>query len=308
VLKRKLVQALIAAALAALAALAGNQVAKSAEPFDSRECQRMPLLHAAEGDPSAACVTLTTYGAACSGTCIATEDGRSLVVSCNHCFVHAVLPGGDLPKASYPLPCTVYTNAGRTKFAAIAVDGGPDVDASFIVVEGVLPVAKMATKAPPVGADVWHRGLCSTYTRGKVVANPRWAEPKPTDLFRSTCNSCPGDSGCGVFSGSEMVAVNWGLWVQSRNQAGTPIGYIKMALKYSTSVKAVFPQLVADLVETQEPPIAPPADVLPLPPITMPPNPPMPPSVAPCLPCPPCPPCPPTRRGLFPNRPRILFR
>ena len=239
--------AIVALIAAILAALATQEAVKGAEP-ETRVV--VPLRQTATAAP-ASCVRMRHGSSACSATCIAQEGESSLVLTCNHCFADA--PSRD---GVYPQSCTVLTLDGRTEYSATAVVGRAAPDMSLLVVRGKIAPADLDGRLPEVGSTVEHWGICSTHTRGVVRALPKWGSYAPTDLFRSSCRSCPGDSGAGMFQGGKLVAVNWGYW-SGGDQAGTPIAFVGGLVRESSAVRKAFPKFAQGFPEGIPPTIPP---------------------------------------------------
>lgn len=156
-------------------------------------------------DPKAATCVVNWKQYLGSGTCIASEGGKSLVLTCNHVWSEQSSPGAPFPLGSYPLFGEVRHD-GKT-YSATAIAGDADADLALVVVDAPLPVARIATQTPAVGAKVRHYGMTSKDTSGEVL-------PARTDIsaaahqFAFTTSAIPGDSGAGVFDErGELVAV-----------------------------------------------------------------------------------------------------
>lgn len=193
-------------------------------------------------DPVAACVRVQWKNYGGSGTCIACEGGKSLVLSCNHVFSEGGL-------GNYPLDCVVQHD-GKT-YTAVAVSGDREADLAAVVVEGELPVAEIATQAPAVGAFVWHRGIGSGGGRGRVVLVPSpgrggsWVES--SCHFAADMTSISGDSGAGVFNQyGQLVAVHNGRFGAAGDFArGAPLMPVRNFLR--GAARTMFPGLTARL-------------------------------------------------------------
>jgi hypothetical protein len=198
----------------------------------------------AAADPSGACVRVSWGRYAASGTCIASEGGLSLVVSNNHVFSEPI-PDAPPPLASYPLEVAVATLDGKRSLAGVAYAGVTDADGdlALVLVKGELPVAELADDVPPVGTEVWHKGIGSGGGQGRVAEPGHFREA--SCHFASTATVVPGDSGAGVFSAKtgQVVAVNNGF--TGSKQRGAPVGKVRELLK--KSCPETFPRLAEKL-------------------------------------------------------------
>lgn len=199
-----------------------------------------------EYNPSAACVRVSWNKFSASGTCVAYEDGKSLVVTNNHLFSESHDSEGQLQRGEYPLAATVATLDGKKTFKATAIDGDRDADLALVVVDGELPVAQLAEADSTEGTRVWHKGIGSGGGEGRVLSIKPNLQPKLN--FASDCSTQVGDSGAGVFDEQgRLVAVHCGRHgtEPSAAERGTPITPVRSLLR--TKVKKTFPRLAARL-------------------------------------------------------------
>ena len=277
--------ALVAAVLALLLAYLAGPRARGAEPPAGGTRVPLPL---AVAEPPASVMRFTHGSSGCSATCIASENGRSLVLCAAHCF-------GGAPSASFRQKARLTLLSDGSAYDGVGVAGSERADCALIVVEATLPAAPVNPQMPPVGAEVEHFGITSRHAVGRIVDNPDLVNPEPTQLFRSTMASIPGDSGAAIFHRGSVVAWNWGYYGGSpRIQAGTPIRFALAAAVASEEVRRLFPETVKAWAALKPPPVQPPP-----PPVK-------PPVIEPPPPPPSCPPPQdrrgPIRRFLFPRR------
>lgn len=278
-------------ALLALAlALCAPALAPAQEP-DTRTVVPLP-----DNQPTSApayCLRLETGHSACSATVVATAKGRSLVLTNHHCFAHALRSEDGRTLTQYPATARFRSLDGKASWSARAVVGSPAADLALCVLDGEIAPATIDLSPVAPGDRVKHYGITSGPATGLVLPIPRGFGSQPTQLFRSTLTSIPGDSGAGIFRRDQLVAVNWGYWTSTKEQGGTPI-------RYALELWAASPELVRLFGAPpgpgapKEPPPAPPKEPPPAPPA------PPPVYVAPPVVCPPCPPCP-RRPLLFPR-------
>lgn len=239
-----------------------EQLAKKGCDCTGDCCKNAPVISAvpparAVADPIGACVRVSWDRFSASGVCVAYENGKSLVVSNNHVFTEKRTPFGEFARADYPLECSVRTLDGKRTLRAIAVDGDKDADLAFLIVDGELPVAEMATADAPIGTKVWHRGIGSGGGQGKVL--PVQQHPQAKQMFASDCSSESGDSGAGVFDqDGRLVAVNCGRHSieVGAAQRGTPITPIRNLAR--GVARTAFPKMAAKLSGNAAPAGAPP--------------------------------------------------
>lgn len=198
------------------------------------------------------------------GTCIASEDGKSLVLTCNHIFDER--QGETAP---YPL-AAVVTHRGK-EYRATAVSGEYPADLALLVVDGALPVARIATVPAAPGDRIVHYGNTSgsgpSGSPGVVVPHrPNYVNPSCHFEWRG--KAIEGDSGAGIFNTrGELVAVVCGRTANdpSSNGRGAPITAITVSIKQRAPFR-LFPRLrdrleqrhkgATDLAVAPEPPAA----------------------------------------------------
>lgn len=211
------------------------------QPVSAVDPQLMPVevVRAPAVSPAEAAVRVfyppSSYG---SGTVLASEDGKSLVVT-NHHVVPTNIAG------------VVVIHKEKEYPARLLVTGNDDVDLSLLIVDVKLPAAPLATKLPKLGDKVRHWGSTSGPAEGKVTGA---TASLPTPSLDSTLSSIPGDSGAGVFdTDGKLVAVNWGRTAMplDANQAGVPAFYVRKMVKENAATD--FPRLVNRLnLETED--------------------------------------------------------
>lgn len=194
-------------------------------------------------DPALAAVGVSSPPYDGSGTVLAAEKAKSLVLTNRHVVANAGVGGAvtvDDGKARYP---------GQV----VAISSGPDL--ALIVVNGKLVPAELATTPPAPGAEVrtWGRDHTGNgrpvFKRGKALGpSPGFVHGYP--VWETSINSVKGDSGCGVFDADDrLCAVNWGggwvadpsgqakWWPQQCVTLTDVLNFIK------TEAKAYFPAL-----------------------------------------------------------------
>lgn len=168
-----------------------------------------------------------------SATCVACEDGKSLLLTNNHVFSE-VKENGQFVRADYPIRVTVGTLDGKKAYSGVAVDGVPgyDGDLAAVVVLGELIPAVIADKDPPVGSKVRHLGIGSNGSIGEVL-QPEDSGSFTSWNFKSTLSSLPGDSGAGVFYNDMLIAVTSGNCSTDYRGplCGAPLGAVKSFLQ-----------------------------------------------------------------------------
>jgi S1-C subfamily serine protease len=151
----------------------------------------LALLLAAPADPSASCVRVSQPGSAGSGTVVATDGERSLVLTARH------VTGTD-----FGVKLTVAAPDGRTVAGTlVAYDAAADLAA--VEVPADLPAAAVAARRPAVGAAVRQWGCTG--------GGKRAAKAGTFTDYGATIQADGGDSGCGVFDAAgRLVAVTVG--------------------------------------------------------------------------------------------------
>lgn len=138
-----------------------------------------------------------------SGTVVACEDGKSLVLTNRHVVDN---PGS----ASITVKDKTYAAT------VLAMDSKADL--AILLVKAELPVVEIAESEPATGEPVrqwgrdWHGQGKPIFKTGKyigVTAGVRTDGSAYT--YETTIDSISGDSGCGIFDRTgRLVAVNWG--------------------------------------------------------------------------------------------------
>lgn len=194
-------------------------------------------------DPSSAAVyvhrQLVSHGDAGSGTVIASEGGKSLVLTCAHVIEGdggiTVTHAGKVYPAKYLGGSTVrWVNT-----STIQVDG-PDL--ALVVVYAELPAVEIGSE-PETGARVRLFGFGGRLgdhgfvaKLGQVIAGPAFTKPTLT----YTASTTSGDSGAGVFNeAGELIGVHTG---RSGVQAyAVPVGTVKTFVL--ARLNGLFPRL-----------------------------------------------------------------
>jgi glutaredoxin len=157
---------------------------------------------AVAADPQASCVLVRTGPYAGSGTVVACEAGRSLVVTNRH-----VVPDRSM---------AVTVECRGKVYPAVyhAASAGPDL--AVLVVEAELPAVEVADAEPPPGVEVRQWGY-TWYGQGRLVPKAgRWvglsrARSRGAVVVLSGLDNHSGDSGAAVFHDGKVVAVTWGV-------------------------------------------------------------------------------------------------
>lgn len=172
-----------------------------------------PFVYAAPVD-SACCIQIldnegNLYSAG-SGTVIACEKGKSLIITCAH-----VVENGDKHVLIW-LNGKTY-NAKYIAGSKVTVDNDKikiyGKDLALIEVDAVLPVAALGTASPKVNDKIRQWGFAGgsyeygpLYKEGKVVGLER--ETQTGKETFSTADARPGDSGSGLFdSNDKMIGI-----------------------------------------------------------------------------------------------------
>lgn len=166
-----------------------------------------------------------------SGVCIASDGHKSLVLTNNHLFATQPGPGLPFPLAPYPMPTRVFSLDGKQCWQGTAVAGHLGGDLAVVVVEGNLPFASLAGQDAKVGEEVWHKGIGSGGSTGKVL-KPYCVAPQCC-CFTATLRAIPGDSGSGIFNGKgQVVAITCGRVALPIDAPlrGTPVSAVWAAL------------------------------------------------------------------------------
>lgn len=185
-------------------------------------------------------------GEAGTGTIVACEDGRSLVLTNAHVAAvdaaYTVTHAGRVHAARYLAGSPV----DRLGPALIDVRG-PDL--AVLVVDAELPAAPVADEAPARGERVrlWgfggRLGVEGALEKvGRAVGLARFTVP----TFSYTARTISGDSGSGVFNDrGELVAVHHGCENDGSVAYGVPLAQVRQFLR--THAGRLFPRLSARL-------------------------------------------------------------
>lgn len=154
-------------------------------------------------DPAASCVRITRPGVGGSGTVVACENGKSLVLTARH-----------VCNDDFDAPLTVTVGDAKQYPAKLAAYDTLS-DLALVRVDAELPAVAVAAACPPDGTPVRQWG-CT----GGGKRNPKAGV---TTDGGATIQANDGDSGCGVFAGNELVAVTVGKVVRGFDQYGRPL-------------------------------------------------------------------------------------
>lgn len=203
----------------------------------------------AAADPAKTTCRLRWRTYAGSGTCVACEGGRSLVVTNGHvcpCPGETVMVDTATGKtlegvclaASHPLA----GDPSRPDVARCA--RGPDL--SLVCVAGEMPAAELADALPKAGARV-EQWTMNGHKAGAVVGFAGSYEAGTgTPIWDDTVPSQSGDSGAGMFAGGKVVAVRFG---------GGCVGLGTVRAFVRAKAAKVFPELAARVrSDVPEPP------------------------------------------------------
>jgi S1-C subfamily serine protease len=184
-------------------------------------------------------------GRAGTGTVVACEEGKSLVITNAHVAddpdgAYTVTHAGTVYPATYVAGSAVRLVTPDT----VRVDG-PDL--ALLVVDAALPTATVARNAPRPGDRVRLGGFGgrlgaqeAVEKAGEVLDAAGYVEP----TFLSTTDATSGDSGSGVFDDAgELVAVHWGGG--DRRAFAVPVGTVRVFLREKAGRS--FPALAARL-------------------------------------------------------------
>lgn len=173
-----------------------------------------------------------------SGTVIACENGKSLVVTNNH----VLSPGKDRFGRFLPTPAgtgAVVKHAGK-RHPGTVLASSQDRDLCAVLVDADLPAAPLATDGAPVGSKVTRYGIGTGEQTGTVVPHdPSYTNPSMHFVVRGRSES--GDSGSAYFNArGELVAVHCGKDAAG-NPRGTPVVYVRVWVREVAGPK--FPRL-----------------------------------------------------------------
>lgn len=178
-------------------------------------------------NPTDACVSVWRGNSGGSGTCVATDGKKSLVLSNNH----VVSPGHD-DNGYYieQYPQTVIVKHKDKDYKGVAIAGNQPLDVCVIEVEGILPVARLAMEAPKPGTKVVRNGIGAGWQEATVIPHdPTYVTPSMH--FWVTGYTISGDSGSAYFdSDGKMVALHCGR-AGGETPRGTPIGPVRKFLE-----------------------------------------------------------------------------
>jgi hypothetical protein len=164
----------------------------------------LALMLAAPADPSASCVRVSLAGSAGSGTVVATDGERSLVLTAKH------VAGTD-----FAAKLTVAAPDGRT-VAGTLVAYDSTADLAAVEVPAGLPAVAVADCSPVVGAAVRQWGCTG--------GGKRTPKSGTCTNYGATIQADGGDSGCGVFDAAgRLVGVTVGKSVRFDPHTGMPL-------------------------------------------------------------------------------------
>lgn len=199
-----------------------------------------PAEKKAPADPAASAVGVwcpTGFGG--SGTCVACDGGKSLVVTNRH-----VVEGTPLGAR------VAVTTADGTRHGGTLLATDRRADLALVLVDAVLPAAELAAAPPPAGTPVrqwgrdWRGQGRPVFKAGVFLGIGRGTVGGVT-ITETTIDSISGDSGCGVFDEhGRLVAVNWG------GGSGSPqcaVGLADVVSFLRNEARLHFPRLAAEL-------------------------------------------------------------
>jgi hypothetical protein len=147
---------------------------------------------AAAQDVEVTTPTAPGVSSAGSGVCVASRDGRSIVLTCEHVFG----PG--------PFPRPAEVRHGGKTYRAACVGACGDTDVAVVVVHATLPAAQLADADARAGEAVTHNGRKSGPAAGVVLPyRTEYVEAKAH--FAATLPSISGDSGAAVYDAAGKV-------------------------------------------------------------------------------------------------------
>jgi hypothetical protein len=199
-------------------------------------------LYAAAATPAEASVPIyagPSYGG--SGTVIAAENGKSLVVTAKH------VVEGRTP--------IVIGELNGPKIAATLLAMHPTADMALIVVNAKLPAATLAVSAPKEGTTVVLYGYPADRSPRLWKKTGRWAGYVPFDGGMAGVTrdfvSISGDSGGGVFAGNTLVGVHHSTR-QETPDYGLNATHTDIRDLVEEKAGEVFPNYVVQLVEEND--------------------------------------------------------
>lgn len=154
-----------------------------------------------------------------TGTIIASEGGKSLVLTAAH-----VVPDGERPVS------VTYCYGGRYYVTPVTYLGGSRVsndgpslirvhgpDLALLQLDYAMPTAELADAIPAAGEPVFLYGFGGTdgvvpqRKAGSMLSEDGYRTMAGDPIARTSIATVNGDSGAGVFDGSgRLVAVHWG--------------------------------------------------------------------------------------------------
>lgn len=151
-----------------------------------------------EEKPELTAVVVVTDKGAGSGNCIAKKGEKRLILTNKHVLKEV----NDV---------WVVKNSKLIRGTIEFINGGEDDIAAFSVPLDI-PVAKLASKNPSIGDEVYHFGKTSGKTSGKVIGFVDFLKPNGSTYTEITSDnlSIVGDSGSGVFCRGEFIGLNSG--------------------------------------------------------------------------------------------------
>lgn len=183
--------------------------------------------------PPAACVSVwqpttpdgRTEGG--SGTVIACEAGKSLIVTNNHVMSSARDRFGRFMPPAVGSAATV--KHGDKAYPGKVLAASQELDLCAVEVDAVLPAAELASDDAAPGTKVTRHGIGSGEQPGTVVPfDPKYVSPSMHFVARGRSES--GDSGAAYFDADgRVVAVHCGT--DGVNPRGTPVSHVRVWVK-----------------------------------------------------------------------------
>ena len=163
-----------------------------------------------------------------SGTCIACESGKSLVVTNRH-----VVPDQGVR--------TVVQQYGQTYEARLlSID---TADLAVLEVDGELTAAEVADAEPPRGASV--ELIAHPHGGNQAIMTGQWVGSVGMESVCHTCEGAMGTSGGAVFYQGKVVAVHWGAGVGDGLRYAVPLMRVRGFV--ARVAFRLFPRLTARL-------------------------------------------------------------
>lgn len=175
-------------------------------------------------------VGVYTDGGGGSGTVVACDNGRSLILTNNHVVAR-----------DRKVDVVCRGKKYRSKFLAKC----DYADLSVVTVEAALTPAEIASREPGIGEAVSHWGRASGPGSGRITETLNFQGGTGASIVTDMV-SVQGDSGCGIFdSKGRLVAVHWGGITRTEEPCGVRLHVVKQFL--SEAAAGQFPSLAKSL-------------------------------------------------------------